>query len=163
MKKLVMIGFTEKHRAAEVLTQVRRLTNSWSDDLQDAIAVEVEEDGRLRFLHSHLLDPARNRQDLPSWKALLSAIVPLPHLPASSTAGMASEVRAINAQGSDLLNHPSLDQDFIRNAAAVLRPGHSALLAVVGEWDSAAHALAGYSPVILHTSLLDSAEVTRNQ
>ena len=57
MAELVMIGFSEKRRALEVLQQLQRLKFGWCDDLNNAVAVEVERDGRLRLLHSHLLDP----------------------------------------------------------------------------------------------------------
>lgn len=57
MHELVMIGFVDKHRAIEVLSQLQRLKFDWCADLQNAIAVEVERDGRLRVHHSQLLDP----------------------------------------------------------------------------------------------------------
>src|SRR5271168_1677698 len=100
MRELVMIGFTEKHRAVEVLPQLQRLQFDWSADLQDAVAVEIESNGRLRLNHSQLLDP-ESGSNLAQWKAILSAIVPLPHVPQSSTAETVAEVRTINAEGRD--------------------------------------------------------------
>ena len=49
MRELVMIGFAEKHRAVEVLSQLQRLKFDWSADLRNAVAVEVEKDGRFRL------------------------------------------------------------------------------------------------------------------
>jgi hypothetical protein len=87
------------------------------------------------------------------WKAILNAIVPLPHPPAESTAEVAFQVRLINAKGRSWLKRVSLDRDFIRNTAAVLRPGNSAILAILRDSQSALPVLTGYSPIVLHTAL----------
>ena len=151
LKELVMMAFAEKHRASEVLPQLQRLQFNWSPDLQSAVAVEIESDGRLRMTHSQLLDPAAACKDTPDWKELLSAIVPLPYIPASSSAEVISQVRTINVGGSTWLRNSSLDQDFVRNAAALLRPGNSAILATVNDWQLALPVLCGFSHIVLHT------------
>jgi uncharacterized membrane protein len=148
-----MMAFAEKHRASEVLPQLQRLQFDWSSDLQGAVAVEVESDGRLRMTHSQLLDPAGASEDAPQWKELLNAIVPLPHIPPSSTADVISQVRTINVGGSGWLKSSSLDQDFVRNAAALLRPGNSAILATVSDWQSALPVLRGFSYLVLHAAV----------
>jgi uncharacterized membrane protein len=152
VQQLVMVGFAEKHRAIEVLPQLQRLKFDWSPDLRNAVAVEVEKDGRLRLHHSQLLDPAADT-NLPQWKAILSAIVPLPHVPQFSTPDTIAEVRAINAEGSIWLKMTSFDHDFIRDAAALLRPGNSAILAIIRESQSALAVLSGYSYIVLRTSV----------
>jgi len=156
VEELVMIGFTEKLRAVEVLPQLQRLKFDWSADLRTAVAVEVEKDGKLRLYNSQLLDAGSGLNDALQWKAILSAIVPLPHMPAESPAAIASQVRLINAEGSNWLKGVSLDPDFIRNAAALLRPGNSAILAVLRDAESALRLLWGYSHVVLHTSFTAS-------
>lgn len=153
MKELVMVAFAEKHRASEVLPQLQRLQFDWSPDLQSAVAVEVEKDGRLRMMQSQLLDPVAASEDAPQWKELLSAIVPLPHIPPSSTAEVISQVRTINVGGSTWLKNKSLDQDFVRNAAALFRPGNSAILAMVQDWRPALQVLSEYSQIVLHTGV----------
>ena len=153
LKELVMVAFGEKHRAAEVLPQLQRLQFAWSTDLQSAVAVEVENDGRLRMMHSQLLDPAAAAEDAPKWKELLSSIVPLPHVPPSSTAEVISQVRTINIGGKTWLKNSSLDPDFVRNAAAMLRPGNSAILAMVHDWRPALQVLSEYSQIVLHTGV----------
>ncbi len=159
-----MIGFSEKHRAAEVLPQLQRLQFNWAAEMQNAVAVEVEKDGRLKMLHSQMLDPAVGPEDAHRWKAILSAIVPLPHIPPSSKRELVSEVRSINAESSQRLKDFSLDQDFVRNAAALLRPGNSAILATLKEWKAALTVLSGFSPLVLHTTIVrseDSTEMVR--
>ena len=153
MEELVVIAFTEKLRAVEVLTQLQRLKFDWSADLRAAVAVEVENDGKLRLHHSQLLDPVSGLDDTLQWKAILNAIVPLPHLPVESTPDIAFQVRVINAKGSSWLKRVSRDRDFIRNAAAVLRPGNSAILAIIRDAQPALAVLSGYSPIVLHTAV----------
>jgi uncharacterized membrane protein len=70
-----------------------------------------------------------------------------------STPDVAFQVRVINAKGSSWLKRVSRDRDFIRNAAAVLRPGNSAILAIIRDAQPALAVLSGYSPVVLHTAL----------
>ena len=152
MQELVMVGFAERHRAVEVLPQLQRLNFNWSADLRNAVAVEIENDGRLRLHHSQLLDPACG-SNLSQWKAILSAIVPLPHIPQSSTAETVAEVRTINAEGSSWLKATSRDRDFMRNAAALLRPGNSAILAIIRESPSAVAVLCGYSYIVLRMTI----------
>ena len=156
MAELMVIGFSEKHRALEVLPQLQRLKFDWSAEMNDAVAVEVEPDGKLRLLHSDVLDPAAGWEGALQWKALLGAIVPLPYLPASSKRALISEVRSINADGSAWLEDFALDQNFVRDAAALLRPGNSAILATLREWKPALSVLVGYSPYLLHTTIVRS-------
>ena len=156
MTELVVIGFSEKHRALEVLPQLQRLKFEWCADLSDAVAVEVEKDGRLRLTHSDLLDPAAGWRGASQWKALLSAIVPLPHMPASSKRAVVSEVRSINADGNSWLEDLALDQNFVRDAAALLQPENSAIFTTVREWKPALTVLSGYSPFVLHATIARS-------
>jgi len=153
MEDLVIIGFADQLRAVEVLPQLQRLKFGWSSDFRTAISVQVERDGRLRLHHSQLLDPAHGLDEAFRWKAILSAIVPLPHVPPESTPEIALQARKINAEGSNWLRSKSSNDNFIRDASAVLRPGNSAILAIVHEADSALPVLAGYSPIVLHASL----------
>jgi uncharacterized membrane protein len=157
VEELVMLGFGDKFRAVEVLTQLQRLKFDWSADLRTAIAVEVENDNRLRLHHSQLLDPAAGMDDVVQWKAILSAIIPLPHTPSESTAETASQVSLINSEGRRWLKRVSLDREFIRNAAALLRPGNSAIFAMCRNSESALKVLSGYSQIVLHTSVVKSA------
>lgn len=151
--ELVVIGFSEKHRALEMLPRLQRLEVGWGADLNEAVAVEVENDGRLRLMHSDLLDPAAGWRKPLQWKALLSAIVPPPHMPASGRGVFVSEVRSINADGNAWLNDFALDQDFLRDTAALLRPGNSAILMMLREWKAAAPVLLTFSPFVLHTTI----------
>ena len=162
MQELVMIGFTDKLRAVEVLPQLQRLQFDWSSDLQTAVAVEVEKDGRLRLHHSHWLDPASGQGDIAQWKAILNAINPLPHLRSGQSQDIATELRVINAESTEWLKDTALDGDFVRNAAAILRPGNSAIFAVFRDFRSARTVLSGYSQVVLHTNFARSPRASKS-
>jgi uncharacterized membrane protein len=160
MTELVMVGFGEQHRAVEVLSQLQRLKFDWASDLREGIAVEVEADGRLRMLQSHLLDPAAEARREFEWEALLSAIVPQPH---PTSANPNPKGSAINAQSRSWLQEMSFDQDFKRNAAALLRPGNSAIFAAIYDWRSAMELLSGYSNLVLHTTIVRSTQGTEQE
>jgi uncharacterized membrane protein len=153
VKELLIIGFADKHRALEVLPQLQRLDLDRSADLHHAVAVEVEKDGRLRLFQGLLLDAATDTEDAGRWKALLSAILPLPHPSFSVSSERMAEVQAISVQAGRWVDHLSLDQDFIRNAAALLRPDSSALMAIVRDGEDAQVVMSGYSHFVLHTKI----------
>jgi len=155
MTELVMVGFAEQHRAVEVLSQLQRLKFDWASDLRDGVAVEVEPDGRLRMLQSQLLDPAAEARREFEWVALLNAIVPQPH---PTSANRNTKGSTVNAQSHTWLQEMSFDQDFKRNAAALLRPGSSAILAAIYDWRSAMELLSGYSNLVLHTTIVRSTQ-----
>jgi len=151
--ELVVLGFAERLRAVEVLPQLQRLNFDWSVDLRTAVAVEVENDGKLRLHHGQLLDPAYGPDDSLQWKAILNAIVPLPHPPVESTGTAVLQARIINAKASDWLKRISRDRDFVRNVAAVLRPRNSAILAILRDSQVALPVLSSHTSVVLHTTL----------
>jgi hypothetical protein len=101
------------------------------------------------------LDPASDVDDTLQWRAILNAIIPLPHMPPQASTEIALQVRLINAEGSKWLKGVRLDRDFIRNAAALLHPGNSAILAILRDSQSALTVLSGYSQLVLHTSFVE--------
>ena len=155
LSELVVMGFSDRYRAEEVLGQLRRLDFSWASDLENAVAVEVDARGRLRLRHSLVVDPAF-ADSAPAWRALLVAIQP----PAASHRPVlgerARESQALNAEASlwqrSLMANPS----FLRDLSSLLRPGDSAIFAVVTDADAAVRVLRGYSSVLLHISLTEA-------
>jgi uncharacterized membrane protein len=155
LTELVVVGFSDQHRAEEVLAQLRRLDFDWAADLENAVAVEVDAQGRLSLHHSLVLDPAF-ADSAPAWRALLGAIQPpaLPLQSASKESG--SESRTVNAEASmwrrDLMANPP----FLRDLSAVLRPGNSAIFTVLTDADAAIRVLRGYGSVLLRTPLTEA-------
>jgi uncharacterized membrane protein len=152
LNELVVMGFSDRYRAEEVLGQLRRLEFSWAADLEHAVAVEVDARGQLRFRHSLVLDPAFD-DSAPAWRGLLGAIQP-PAAPLRSAATEnASNSQALNAEASLWRKALMADSGFLRDLGALLRPGDSAIFAVLSDAEAAVRVLRGYSNVLLRTSL----------
>jgi hypothetical protein len=77
----------------------------------------------------------------------------MPHTLDSSSSGSIAEARVINSDGGKWLKGERLDANFIRDAAALLRPGHSAILGILREAHPALAVLLGYSYVVLRTNV----------
>ena len=155
MNELVVMGFSDRYRAEEVLGQLRRLDFGWTADLENAVAVEVDARGRLRLRHSLVLDPAF-ADSAPAWRGLLGAVQPpaAPLQPPSKKD--ASESQALNAEASLWRHALMVTPEFLRDLSAVLRPGESAIFAVLSDADAAVPVLRGYSIVVLRTSLTEA-------
>jgi len=149
------MGFSDRYRAEEVLGQLRRLEFSWAADLENAVAAEVDFRGQLRFRHSLALDPAFG-DSAPAWRALLGAIQP-PAAPVRAAATeSATDSQALNAEASWWRKALMADSGFLRDLGAVLRPGYSAILAVLSHADAAIPVLRGYSGLLMRTSLAEA-------
>jgi uncharacterized membrane protein len=149
LSELVVLGFSDRHRAEEVLGQLRRLDFSWAADLENAVAVEVDARGELTLRHSLVVDPDF-ADSAPAWRALLVAIQP-PTTPPKSR-----ESKALNDEASLWQRELMANADFLRDLGAVLRPADSAIFTVVTDADAAVRVLRGYSSVLLRTSLTEA-------
>ena len=153
MKELLIIGFAEKHRALEVLPQLQRLHFGWSQDLQNAVAVEVERDGGLKLFHGLLLDSVAGIGDAAQWRSILSAIHPPPYWAYHAAPGLANTAQTMEPLVNERPAQPSLNGEFIRDAAALLQPGRSVLLAIIHDREAVLPVVSGYSRFVLHTRL----------
>jgi uncharacterized membrane protein len=149
------MGFSDRYRAEEVLGQLRRLDFSWVPEMENAVAVEVDARGRLRLLHSLVLDPAF-ADSAPAWTALLVAIQPPATPLRSATQERARESQALNAEALLWQRELMANADFLRDLGAVLRSGDSAIFTVLSDADAAVRVLRGYSSVLLRTSLAEA-------
>jgi len=155
LNELLVMGFTDRYRAEEVLGQLRRLEFNWAADFENAVAVEVDARCRLRLRHSLVLDP-NFADSAPAWKALLGAIQP-PAAPLQSAFREgSSESQALNAEASRWRRALMADPTFVRDLGSVLRPGDSAIFAVLSDADAAVRVLRGYGSVLLRTSLTEA-------
>ena len=155
MNELVVMGFTDRYRAEEVLGQLRRLEFSWATDLENAVAVEVDGRGRLRVRHSLILDPAF-ADSAQAWRALLGAIQPEAAPLHSVSKEGDGESQPPNAEASLWRHALMANPEFLRDLSAVLRPGDSAIFAVLSDADTALQLLRGYSRVLLRASLTEA-------
>ena len=155
LSELVVMGFSDRYRAEEVLGQLRRLEFSWAADFERAVAVEVDFRGQLSFRHSQALDPTFG-DSVSAWRALLGAIQP-PAAPARSAAmESAADSQTLNAQALSWREALMADSGFLRDLGALLRPGDSAIFAVLSNADAAIPVLRGYSGLLMRTSLAEA-------
>jgi uncharacterized membrane protein len=155
LSELVVMGFSDRYRAEEVLGQLRRLDFSWAPDLENAVAVEVDARGRLRLRHSLDVDPAF-ADSASAWRALLVAIQPPAARFQSPARERASESKALNAEASLWRSELMANPAFLRDLGALLRPADSAIFAVVADAEAAVRVLRGYSSILLRTSLTEA-------
>src|SRR5215472_9403862 len=148
------MGFSDRYRAEEVLGQLRRLDFSWAADLENAVAVEVDARGRLRFRHSLVLDPGSG-DSAPAWRALLGAIQAPVIVPQPAARERAGDFQGLSAEASLWRRALAIDPEFLRDLCALLRPGDSAILAVLADAEGAIRVLRGYSNILLRTTLTD--------
>lgn len=162
-----MSVFRDQHRAPEVLNELRRRDWSWTKDLDEAIAVTVNEDGSARVHLSINLSNCEAVGWARLWGSFLSITLFLPLAESLQNAvdgAMISAPCTINNPRSawtetqeakwwkDALN-PS--DNFRRDVAALLGPSGSAVFMLLST-DKASMALRqlrNYGDTIVHTSV----------
>jgi uncharacterized membrane protein len=121
MNILIAVGFDERGRAAEVLTKLQNLQRDYLLDLEDAVVVIRDEDGKVHIKQSVDLTAAGAlRGGL--WGSLIGLILggPLGMLLAGGTTA------AFGAIAGSLTDY-GIDDDFIKRVGNELKPGSSAL------------------------------------
>jgi uncharacterized membrane protein len=149
MSELVISGFPDVLRAAQVVTELQRMDQRWADELEHAVAVAYQEDGRL--LVQQTIDPAA--EDNVAWSGLWAAliretlmVVATEGIPAASSA--AQQAVAGNRPGiigaDAKAQRPSwwaeeigLPAEFMRDVGALIGPGESALFVLLREIEPA--------------------------
>jgi len=148
------MGFSDRYRAEEVLGQLRRLDFSWAAELENAVAVELDVHGRLRLHHSLVID-STIADSAPAWRALLGAIQPSATRLQPAARQSSGDSQGLNAEASLWRRGLATDPQFLRDFDALLRPGDSAILAVLIDGEAAVRVLRGYSNILLRTSLTE--------
>jgi uncharacterized membrane protein len=83
MSELVVVGFKkDKYRASDVLDQLRRMDFDWVIDLNDAVAVYRDYDGKLRVQQSYELTTGEGAAWGGLWGSLLGAVLAITSNPA---------------------------------------------------------------------------------
>jgi hypothetical protein len=112
--------------------------------------VEVESDGRLKLFQGVILDAAPGKEAFAQWESLLGVLRPVSH---RALTGSPAKVDERHAQAVLWFDHFSLNQEFVRNAAALLSPDSSAVMAIIDGDEDALGILGGYSRFVLHTQI----------
>jgi len=168
MSELIVVGFkADKWRASEVLDQLRQMEFDWVIDLEDAVAVYRDYDGKLRIQQSY--DPTTGEGAAWGglWGSLLGAVLAIPFTGGASAAAAASAV-AIGALSGTAVGATAgaldatwwkedfgIDNQFVRDVSALVEPGDSAIFALIDAADPAVVAaqFKGYGGTVLRSSL----------
>lgn len=174
MCELVVAGYPDVLRAAQVVTELHRMDRRWSNELEHAITVAFQDDGRL--LIQQTIDPAAG--DAAAWSGLWAALI-VETLMVTATDGIAAaamaahQVAAGNRPGSFRTGAPptrpswwveeiGLPTEFMRDVDALVGRGESALFVLLWEMDlsRAIRQLRRLGGTVLHCSL-DEAQVEK--
>jgi uncharacterized membrane protein len=167
MKDLIVVAFQGKHRASEVLEQLQGLNDEWTIALDDAVAVYRTDDGKLRLDQS--VEPTGKEGGI--WGGLLGgmlgALIAAPFTAGVSVAVAAAAVGAgalsFGAVGAaagdddatDWKNRYGVPDDFVKQVGGAIKPGSSAVFAVIRSMDpqAVAEKFRGYGGTVMRTAL----------
>ena len=159
MSNLVVLGFDGLHTSDEVLNKLRSLQKEHLIDLEDACVVEREQDGKVHIKQAVNLT-AIGAASGGTWGALWGTLVGVLFL--NPLAGMAVGALSGAAAGalSGSLADYGINDDFVKNLAATIPEGSSALFVLIKSVtdDKVLPEIEPYKPRILKTSLSDEAE-----
>lgn len=151
MSTLIVVGYNEPFKAEEVRIQLQKLQREYLIDLEDAVVAIKDEKGKVR------LDQAVNLTATGAvsggfWGALIGLIFlnPLLGLAMGATAG------AVSGALTDF----GINDNFMKELAATMTPGSSALFVLVRKFtpDKVLEELKGTGGRILKTSLSNEDE-----
>ncbi|TCS34711.1 putative membrane protein [Paucimonas lemoignei] len=151
MPELISVAYPDPYKAADVLNAMRRLQNEYLIDLEDAAYVTKDSDGKIR-LHQSVNIPAIGAVSGTFWGALIGLIFMNPLLGAAIGAGSGALTGALTDYG--------IDDDFMKDLAAELRPNSSALFILARRYtpDKVIQELSRFGGTVLRTSLTHDAE-----
>jgi uncharacterized membrane protein len=167
MSELVVVGFKkDKYRASDVLDRLRQLDFDWVIDLDDAVAVYRDYDGKLRVQQSYELTTGEGAAWGGLWGSLIGALLAIPFTGGASaaTAGalavgalsgtaVGATAGALNAEWwkEDF----GIDNAFVSEVGALVQPGDSAIFALIESADPGVVAaqFKGYGGTALRSSL----------
>ena len=168
MSELVVVGFkNDKYRASDVLNQLRQLDFDWVIDLDDAVAVYRDYDGKLRIQQSYELTTGEGAAWGGLWGSLLGAVLAIPFTAGVSGAAAAGAL-AVGALSGTALGATTgaidatwwkddfgIDNTFVREVGALVQPGDSAIFALIESSNPAivAAQFKGYGGTVLRSSL----------
>lgn len=168
MSELVVVGFKkDKYRATDVLNQLRHLDFDWVIDLDDAVAVYRDYDGKLRVQQSYELTTGEGAAWGGLWGSLIGAILAIPFTAGASAAAAAGALAVGAASGTALgatvgaidakwwKEDFGIDSRFVRDVGTLVQPGDSAIFALIESSDPGVVAaqFKGYGGTVLRSTL----------
>ncbi|HJZ75285.1 MAG TPA: DUF1269 domain-containing protein [Vicinamibacterales bacterium] len=167
MAELIVVGFKkDMYRASEVLNTLQDMNNSWVVDLNDAVAVYRDYNGKLRVDQSYQMTTGEGAAWGGLFGALLGAMIAIPFT-AGASAGAAAALAAGSLGGASLgaaagaidadtwKEDYGISEDFVQRVGTMVQPGDSAIFALLRSIDPelVAAQFKGYGGTILRTTL----------
>ncbi|HUL94057.1 MAG TPA: DUF1269 domain-containing protein [Burkholderiales bacterium] len=167
MAELIVVGFKkDMYRASEVLNTLRDLNDDWAVDLRDAVAVYRDYRGKLRVDQSYEMTKAEGAAWGGLLGLLLGSLVAIPFSAGASAAaagaatasvlgGTAMGAAAGAIDASMWREEFGVSDDFVARVGKMIRPGDSAIYAVlrVGDPKAVDERFSGYGGTVLRTTL----------
>lgn len=169
MSTLIAVTYPNEQRAQQVLAELKKLQSAYLIDLEDAVYVTKDPDGRPRLHQSVDLTEA-GAVNGAFWGLLIGLLItlPFPFLAplawlgvAAASAGVGAAIGALTGRASDL----GIDDQFMRNLSANMAPGTSTLfiLARSVTLDKVEPDLAKFGGTLIYTNLDKQAEAQLRQ
>lgn len=153
MSDLIAVAYPDKQTAETVRDRLLQLTREHVIELEDAVVVDRDEDGRVK-LHQTLNPAAQGAVGGALWGGLIGLLFLAPLF------GMAIGAAAGGATGA--LTDPGIDDRFMKELGQKLTPGGAALIVLVRRVtpDKVLPEIQQYGGDVLQTSL-DAESETR--
>jgi uncharacterized membrane protein len=168
MAELIVVGFKkDMYRASEVLNTLQDMNNSFVVDLNDAVAVYRDDNGKLRVDQSYQMTSGEGAAWGGLFGGLIGALIAAPFTAGASTAAAAALAASGSLSGVALgatagaLDAASwkedfgISEDFVQRVGTMLQPGDSAIFALLRTLDPklVEDQFRGYGGTILRTTL----------
>ena len=156
MSELIVVAYPDEFRAAEVLAAVRRMQTEYLIDLEDAIVVTKDANGKVRLHQSHDL-VTTGAVGGAVWGALVGLFFLLPAVGAVVGAGIGALAGSLSDYG--------INDDFARQVSEQMYPGSSAIFILERHMtaDKVIPVLSPFGGTVLRTSLPNEVEATLRQ
>ena len=151
MSNLVVLAFNEEQKAEEVRLALLKMQKEYLVDLEDAVVVVKNDEGKLK-LHQSVPLTALGASQGSFWGLLIGLLFGVPILGVLSGAAFG----ALSGKLSDY----GIDDKFIKNLGETIEPGSSALFVLVKKAtpDKVLEELSKFEGKVLKTSLTADAE-----
>lgn len=164
MSTLIAVTYPNEQRAQEVLAELRRLESQYLVDLEDAVYVTKDANGKPKLHQSVDLTQA-GAVNGAFWGFLIGLLVtlPFPFMAPLAWMGIAAATAGVGAASGALLGRASdlgIDDAFMENLTANMTPGTSTLFMLARNvtLDKVEPELAKFGGQLLYTNLDKAAE-----
>jgi uncharacterized membrane protein len=164
MSTLIAVTYPDEQRAQQVLAELRKLESEYLIDLEDAVYITKDAQGKLK-LHQAVDLTTAGAVNGAFWGLLIGLLItlPFPFLAPLAWLGVAAATAGAGAAAGALLGHASdlgIDDEFMKNLAANMNAGASTLfiLARSVTLDKVEPDLARFGGALLYTNLNQEAE-----